>query len=123
MFKLSNTTTALLIKFVLTFGAAWFALGLVDTVPFTWILTIAVIGTILNYILGDLIVLPALGNVVASIGDGIMAALVAYMVALFTIDFAPTWGSLITFGVIVAVVEFFFHMYLKKDNKVAPKEK
>ncbi|AOY78181.1 DUF2512 family protein [Clostridium formicaceticum] len=120
---MSNTTTALLVKLLMTFVAAWLTLGFMDGNPFIWVATVAVIGTALNYILGDLVVLPNLGNVIASIGDGVMAALVAYIIVLFTVNFNTIWGILIGFAIIVVVVKFFFHMCLQCDDKVAPKER
>ncbi|AOY74569.1 DUF2512 family protein [Clostridium formicaceticum] len=120
---MSNTTTALLVKLVMTFIAAWLTLGFMDGNPLVWVIIVAIVGTGLNYILGDLVVLPNLGNVVASIGDGVMAAVVAYVIAMFTRDFNTTFGTLIGLAIIVGVVEFFFHMYLQRADTVAPKEK
>ncbi|GAB6086666.1 DUF2512 family protein [Alkaliphilus crotonatoxidans] len=120
---MSNTTTALLVKFAMTFVAAWLTLGYMDRNPFMWILLVAILGTVLNYLLGDLVVLPKMGNVVAALGDGVMAALVAYVVAYFTRNFNTTLRTLVIFGVLVAVVEYFFHNYLLKSDTVAPREK
>ena len=64
--------------------------------------------------------MPAFGNVVASIGDGAMGAVLAYFISFFTRDFRITTRSLLIFGVIVAVAEYFFHIYLKQSDKVAP---
>ncbi|MBU5676142.1 YndM family protein [Alkaliphilus sp. MSJ-5] len=120
---MSNTTMALVVKFIMTFIAAWLTLGVMDRNPLLWVVIVSIVGTVLNYILGDLVVLPNLGNIIASIGDGIMAAALAYIVDLFTIDFNTTFSGLAVFALIVAVAEYFFHIYLLQSDTVAPKEK
>lgn len=117
---MSRTTTALLVKLLLTFIAGWITLGAMDGNSFGWILTFAILGTILNYILGDLYVLPSYGNISASIADGIMAAALAYVLDLFSDNFDTRFGTLLVLGVIVAAAEYFFHRYLIKSDKVEP---
>lgn len=77
---MSKTNTALLAKFLLTFLAALLTFGFLDYNTWWSVFMIALIGTIINYLLGDLVVLPRVGNITASIGDGIMASLVAYII-------------------------------------------
>ncbi len=117
---MSRTTTALLVKLIITFAAAWVAFTLVDGNTMGWALWVATLGTIINYVVGDLLVLPSLGNVIASVGDGLMAAIIAYAIDAFSVNFATSFTSLLIFAIIVTVAEFFFHMYLKNDDKVAP---
>ncbi|OEH86882.1 hypothetical protein BHU72_01060 [Desulfuribacillus stibiiarsenatis] len=117
---MNNTAMALVVKFVLTFGAAILAFYMIDGNPIGWVFFVALIGTVANYILGDLIVLPAYGNVFAAFGDGVMAAIIAYGVAMFSTVFIVSNTSLFVFLAIVVVAELFFHMYLKRDRKVAP---
>jgi hypothetical protein len=119
--ELVRTTIALIIKFAATYLAAMIAFGYINDNSTSWILMVALAGTILNWVLGDLFVLPRYGNVIAAIGDGVMAAATAFIIDLFSTVFDTTLVSLITFAVIVAVAEYFFHMYLKSDNKVGPK--
>lgn len=117
---MSKTAWALVIKFVLTFIAAWIAFkGLRDN-TFGSIALVALLGTALNYILGDLGILPRFGNFTASVFDGLLAAFTAYVVDLATARFDTTFGSLVLFGIIVAVAEFFFHQFLLRSKDVAP---
>ncbi len=125
---MNNTATALLVKFVITFFAAAIAFMLLGSPGMTtagsatwlWIFIIGILATAANYLLGDLYVLPKYGNIVASIGDGITAALVAYIIALITAAFDTTFASLAIFALLVAVAEYFFHRYLKQSEKVEP---
>lgn len=117
---MNKTATALLVKFIMTYVAAGIALGLVVSNPWGWILLVALIGTAMNYLVGDLYVLPKFGNIVASLGDGIMAALVAYIISLIVAVFDVGWMALALFAVLVALGEFFFHQYLLREEEVEP---
>lgn len=117
---MNRTTLALLFKFVMTFAAAWVSFGLMDGNTFGWLFIVALSGTALNYLLGDLLVLPAFGNIVASIGDGVMGAVLAYFISVLSRDFRISSMSLVTFGGIILIAEYFFHIYLKRSDKVAP---
>jgi hypothetical protein len=117
---MSDTAKALLFKFLMTFIIGWIAFGFLDNNPFSWILTFAVVGTIVNYLAGDLLVLPGLGTIVGAIGDGAMAVLLAYILDILSFNFDTTITSLVVLGILVAVGEYFFHQYLLNNDKVAP---
>lgn len=117
---MSRTTTALILKLVMTVVFAAVAFMLVDRNTWTWVGVVGVAGTIINYLLGDLFVLPRWGNLVASAGDGVLAALIAYVVDLIVPAFATSFAGLAVFAILVAVGEYFFHQYLKRSEKVAP---
>jgi len=118
----SKTATALLIKFVMTFvmAAIVFKLLNMGNATWFWIFVVGLVGTAINYLLGDLFVLPKFGNIVASIADGILAALVAYIIDAFTTYFDTTFAALALFALLVAAGEYFFHQYLKASPKVEP---
>lgn len=115
-----KTTVALLVKFVATLAAAGIAFSIMDNNPWSYAFLIAILGTVVNYIVGDLMVLPNFGNTIAALGDGVMAALVALFVDLFSTVFNTGFVNYLVFGVIVLVAEYFFHNYLKKSEEVAP---
>lgn len=115
-----RTVMALLFKLITTFIASWVAFTLVDLNSITMISIVAVIGTVLNYLLGDLVILPSTGNIIASVGDGVLGAAVAYVVDIFSYNFNASATGLIIFAAIIAVAEYLFHIYLLKDEKVAP---
>ncbi|SJZ82779.1 DUF2512 family protein [Selenihalanaerobacter shriftii] len=117
---MSQTITALIIKFIMTLVIAGIVFSLMNGNNFGWILIVSIAGTILNYLMGDLFVLPNLGNIVASLGDGLMAALTAYIIDLTTLNFATSLSSLAIFGILIAIGEYFFHQYLIQNEKVAP---
>ncbi|HBV96000.1 MAG: hypothetical protein JL50_05130 [Peptococcaceae bacterium BICA1-7] len=117
---MSKTSVALIVKFVMTFVAAAIAFMILERNALGWVALVALAGTILNYLLGDLVILPRFGNIVASLGDGVLAAVTAYVVDLIVPGFTTTWAALAAFAVLVAVAEYFFHAYLRRSEKVAP---
>ncbi|MFO8059557.1 MAG: DUF2512 family protein [Bacillota bacterium] len=108
----AGLTTALLIKLVMTFVLAVAAFTYIDGNPWSQVFWVSLIATVVNYLIGDSLVLPSLGNVVAAIGDGLMGSVVAYLAAVIMPAFSVTWTSLIVFAILVAVGEYFFHRYL-----------
>jgi hypothetical protein len=117
---MSKTATALLVKFVMTFIFAAAALAFLRGNTLGWVFLVAILATGLNYLVGDLLLLPSFGNIVASVSDGILAALVAYVVDLLVPAFRTTAPALLIFAVLVALGEYFFHQYLLRTEKVQP---
>lgn len=109
--------TLLLYKFVTTFIAAWIAFQVVDYNPISMTLIIAIIGTVLKYILKDLFVFPTMGNVIASTIDGVLASTSIYVIDIFANNFVTSTTGLIIFAAIIAISEYFYHVYLIKNEK------
>ena len=79
---MSATGQALIWKFLMTFAIALFTLALFDSNSWSLVLVYAILATVGNYLIGDLMILPAAGNLIASISDGVLAALIAYLLIL-----------------------------------------
>jgi len=58
--------------------------------PFSWIVAVAVIVTAMNYVVGDLLVVPWLGKNIAAVGDGLMATITVYLISYFFAGFQVT---------------------------------
>jgi len=110
----------LLLKYAMTFVAGFLTLYLIDGNSVLEVLAIALALTALNYILGDLMILPATNNLIASIADGLMAALVTYIIALIFPAITVSFLSLLILGVLIAAAEYFLHIYLMASHEVAP---
>lgn len=117
---MSKTSGALFVKFLLTLGAALIAFQIFDNNSFVWVLGVSLVGTTLNYLIGDLYILPKFGNLVASIADGGLAALTAYLMGVMARGNNIGTSSLMVFGLLVALTEYFFHKYLLSTKKVEP---
>ncbi|MDD4168894.1 MAG: DUF2512 family protein [Desulfotomaculaceae bacterium] len=110
----SKHVTSLLTKFVI--------IGLISVIvlPYFSMLTInnslliALVLAVIAYAVGDLFILPAYGNVTATIADVVLAAVVIYVADLI-INGAMTLSALgwvLALG-LIALGEWFFHRYLK----------
>lgn len=117
---MNNTLTALIIKLVMTTIFVWLTIGVIDGNSLGLLLVLGIIATVGNYVIGDLGILPKFGNIVASLGDGGMGAIIAYLMSLLLTGFNVSATSLIAFFVLVSVGEFFFHQFLLSNEKVAP---
>lgn len=115
-----KTTMALLVKFVATMIAAGLAFSVLGNNPWSYTVLIAIVATAINYLVGDLMVLPSFGNTIASIGDGILAVIVALFFDLFSTVFNTAFFNYLVFGVVILAAEYFFHIYLRRSNEVAP---
>ena len=107
--------TALLIKFVMIALVLEIALNLLTNLTFGDILYIAAVITVLAYIIGDLFILPATNNTVATVADAGLA-----FVTIYAFNFV--WGvRYISFldALIAAAVlglgEWFFHKYVASN--------
>jgi hypothetical protein len=107
-----KTTVALIIKFIVTMVAAWFSFMMFGRVAFWTVVIIALAGTVINYLIGDLLILPRWGNAIAAILDGILGGATAWVILAFSPVTYTFRTSVFIFAIIVAVAEFFFHMYL-----------
>ncbi|NYB76033.1 DUF2512 family protein [Sedimentibacter hydroxybenzoicus DSM 7310] len=117
-----RTTLVILAKFLITLVASWVSFIIIDVNSFEMVLMVAIAGTVINYALGDLVILPSMGNVIAAVGDGILAAATAYLFDMFSYNFITSATGLIIFAAIIGTCEYFFHIYLIKDDKVQPNE-
>ncbi|MFW5995846.1 MAG: DUF2512 family protein [Halanaerobiaceae bacterium] len=115
-----KTGMAMILKYVLTFVAALIAFSILLENDVSWVLLLSLVAAVLNYLIGDLFILPSLGNLVASVGDGIMAALVAYVFDVLVPEFLISAAALVWFAVLIAIGEFFFHEYIRRQEEVAP---
>ncbi len=118
---MSKSVSALLIKFTLTFGAAWIGLNMFQRNDVRWIFLAAALAFVANYLVADMIILPSRSNIMATAADVMLTFISGYVITLFQRDFTPTIQGLIVFALIVGLVEYFFHSYLMATNKVEPK--
>ncbi|MDO7786529.1 DUF2512 family protein [Desulforamulus aquiferis] len=119
---MDKTTTAVGIKLFIYFFVTWVAISIVATNNWAWALLIAPLATSINYLLGDHFFLPNYGNNLASIADGLMAVVLLFFLGLMIGDLRPTATSLVLFGIVIAIVEYFFHPYLIRIGLVNPRE-
>ena len=118
---MSKTAIALIVKFLYTFVFGWLTLSLIDNNSTRWVAMVALVATGLNYMFGDLVVLSRFGNILASLTNGLMAVMLAYIFRTFTAHAnKTTLGTLVIFALLIAIGEYFFHKYLLASKEVSP---
>ncbi|KZL91780.1 DUF2512 family protein [Clostridium magnum] len=113
--------TALLIKFVMTAIVLEIVLYMLTELRFTSILYIAAAVTILAYIIGDLLILRATNNTVATIADVGLALATIYMFNFLWNATTISFTNALICAVVIGVGELFFHKYV--SNNVLEKSK
>lgn len=107
--------TALLIKFVMVTLILEIILNMLTELTLTEILYISVAVTVLAYIIGDLLILPASNNIVATLADIGQALATIYMFNyLWGTRYISLYDALVS-AVVIGVGEWFFHIYVKEQ--------
>lgn len=75
---------------------------------------IGVVFSVLAYLLGDLLILPASNNTVATAADMVLAALVYWSGVKLLKGTGLSVGELLFFAVVIGVSEWFLHKYLAR---------
>jgi uncharacterized membrane protein YvlD (DUF360 family) len=108
---------ALLIKFVMAAVILETVMYLFSDLTFGSVLWIALVITVGSYIIGDLLILPASNNIVASLADfGIAFAIIYMFNFIWTTVSIPLLSALIA-ALIVGIAEWFLHKYLASTIK------
>lgn len=103
---------AFLFKFILTLALLYLILGITFGMSLTNVLLITITLNVVEYIVGDLIVLPRTSNTVATIADfGLALIVIWFLVSSLTTFRNPFYVSLVA-SVVVAMFEYFFHKYV-----------
>lgn len=106
---------ALAIKLVSIFVILWVILGGIYGVSISNILTITIVFGLIEYIIGDMILLRYTNNIIGTIGDfGLALVIFWFMLGNMTaIDNLFTATLFASIG--VAVFEYFFHKYVYRN--------
>ena len=72
---MSTTTNALLFKFLMTLLVTGIAFGIIGGNDFKWVLLVAVLGTVIDYLAGDLLILPKVGSLMGAVINGVLAVI------------------------------------------------
>ncbi|AKN31591.1 hypothetical protein Ccar_12240 [Clostridium carboxidivorans P7] len=103
---------ALLIKFVMVAVVLEIIFSILTTLTFSSILYIAAAVTIIAYIIGDLLILPASNNTIASMADVALALATMYMFNYIWSTTQIHFVSALIAAVIISTGEWFFHKYV-----------
>src|SRR4051794_35042176 len=101
-----------LMKFIMTFALMLIVLGWYYDVGLLNVLITTIAVTVLGYI-GDIFLLPRIGNTLATMGDFVLAILVVYGVGTFLYDEIPVGTAAFVISIILIVGEMFLHQYIE----------
>lgn len=115
------------IKLIMTTAVLWVVLGLFFGVDITEILITSVVLTVVGFI-GDEFILPRIGNVLAAIGDFVLAFAVIWLLGYNLYDEPIALGTAAFISaLILGVGEMYFHRYMQMNifepEKSNPDEK
>ncbi|UOQ94668.1 YndM family protein [Halobacillus shinanisalinarum] len=106
---------ALLIKFVMMTAVLWFFLGVFFGISFFDILITSIALTVVSYIIGDLLILPNIGNTAATVADMFLAFVGVWVLGSLLFETSVSLGTISFFlAIAITIGEFFFHGYMKK---------
>lgn len=103
---------ALIIKYVMIALVLAVVLSWLTDLTFSEILYIAGAVTILAYIIGDLLILPATNNTIATIADVGLALLTIYMFNYLWDNREISFTDSLIAAAVIGVGEWFFHKYV-----------
>lgn len=106
--------TALVIKYIFLLVINAIVLTSVTDAAFGQAATVALVMTVLLYLMGDLFVLPTMGNTTAVIADSGLALVIAWLAPIYTAISSVTFGQAVVIALLVGVAEYFFHGYMKQ---------
>lgn len=105
---------ALAVKFVAVAAVLSFMLPMeMGPVPWTVTATLALITTAVSYLVGDLAILPATGQVTAFFADMLLAAVTLWALQFAIPGLRMRFGDALVAAVALSLVEFFFHRYMQ----------
>ena len=101
-----------LMKFIMTFALMLIVLGWYYDVGLLNVLITTIALTVLGYI-GDIFLLPRIGNTLATMGDFVLAILVVYGVGMFLYEEIPVGTAAFVISILLIVGEMFLHQYIE----------
>jgi hypothetical protein len=104
----------MLIKIIVLGAVIYLILPTVGRVPSMDRVIIAVVATVVTYLIGDLLILPRWGSMVTAVADVLLIWASIMVTAMFLTTTSVTWSGALIIGVIGGVIEWFFHMFLKE---------
>jgi hypothetical protein len=118
---------ALFMKFLMITAVLWVILSLIYDVSFTDVLITSVVLTAVGYV-GDVFILPKIGNVWAAISDFVIAYAVIYFLGSYIYEQPLTLGTAAFISALILMVgELLLHRYMHTNifepRKSNPDEK
>lgn len=103
---------ALLLKVALVIAVFHIMLTSLNHYPLSTTILLAILTAGISYLLGDLLILPISNNLVATLADLGLASGILWLIGSFLYGMDVPLQLAIWTGVLLAVGEWFFHLYM-----------
>ena len=107
--------SALVVKFLMTAFILEVALLLLSDLSFGRILFLSIIITVISYLIGDMVLLPATNNAVATIADMVLNTIVIYLFNFIWNINSITFITALLSGILLGIGEFYFHKIIDRN--------
>lgn len=105
----------LILKIILIFISAWIAYGLIEDNGLLWIFITSLAISLILFLIGDILILPRYGNMSSTLANTVFAIIIAWIIDLLTTSFYITWMSTLVFAILIFIIEYILHRYLRYD--------
>ncbi len=114
-----NHGQALLRKAIFTLPIVWVILSLFNDVSFVHSTLLGIALTLISYFLGDVMILPRMGNTSATISDFILSLLVIWG-GLNLFGYDEALGESVLTAIVLTIAEYFFHLWMERTQFSGP---
>lgn len=115
-----NHSQALLRKAILTLPFVWVILSLLNDVSFVNSTLLGIALILISYFLGDLMILPRMGNITATVSDFILTLIVIWG-GLNVFGYEEAFGESLLTAIVITIAEFFFHLWMERTQFSGPR--
>lgn len=106
---------SLIYKFIFTTGILLVYLSFAVKTNITWNLIIAALVSVFSYLIGDLLILPAVGNLTAAVADVGLSAVIIWLIRYIIPGFEILFSHALYGGIALGIFELMFHVYMEKN--------
>ncbi|MBM7716538.1 DUF2512 family protein [Siminovitchia sp. FSL H7-0308] len=110
-----NHGRALLWKAIMVFPVVWIILSLFNDVTFFHSTLLGIVLLLLSYYIGDMMVLPKMGNMTATLGDFVLSLIVIWG-GLVLLGYREAFGEALFVSIVLAIGEYFYHLWLERTQ-------
>jgi hypothetical protein len=104
---------ALAVKYLITGVLLALVLPMLANATVGQAMVVAALVTAVNYLVGDLIILPSFGNMIAAAADAGLTGVLVWASQLLVTGFIATFSAIMVAAGLVGLAEWFFHRYLR----------
>lgn len=116
-----NHGRALLRKTILTLPIVWIILAMFNDVSFMDSTLLGIALVLISYFLGDLMILPRMGNTSATVSDFVLSLIVIWG-GLNMFGYDEAFGESLLTAIVITIAEYFFHLWMERTQFSGPRD-